>query len=378
MKNISQYDIAVIGAGIAGVSCARFLHNAGMKVLLIDKSAYPASGGSGAAGAFISPRIGKGGRLQSLTNQAFEFAVNFYSQNYPEYFHHTGILRIPKNEDDAQKFKIYETFNHKPYEIYTQKQLQSKGIDTDGDGFYFSQAGDCDAMKLCQAMVSDIDYRQMYVKKIIQSDDIWEIKSDSQSLKIPSIVLTTGYENALFDMRYMGVKGLWGSRGDYYSDNILSTTIHKDFTLSSSRDGIVKIGATHIKSPNPCMLCDGKPLKDLENKAKKLYPNLTLKLKRTLCGMRSTSRDHFPLVGNILDTKSMLQKYPALYRGAKVEFEYLNNIYILNGLGGRGFVFAPLMAKLLTLHITKNQALPPEIVPDRLFYKWVRRVKQGS
>ncbi len=372
---MSNFDIAVIGAGIAGVSTAWFLKNAGMKVLLIDKSAYPASGGSGAAGAFISPRIGKGGRLQELTNRAFGFAVDFYSYNFPEYFHHTGILRIPKNSDDAEKFKIYEQYNHKPYRIYDQDRLKSIGIEDQGPGFYFPQAGDCDAMRLCEAMVSNINYRQMTVKNIVKSNDIWEIVSDSESIKVPKIILATGYENRLFDMRYMGVKGLWGSRGDYYTDNNIPTTIHKDFTLSSDRDGIVKIGATHIKSPNPCILCDGKPLRGLEERAENLYPNLTIRLKRTLCGMRSTSRDHFPLVGPILDLESMLKKYPALYRGAKVEFEYLNGIYILNGLGGRGFVFAPLMAKYLTDHITEDKTLPPEIIPDRLFYKWVRRVK---
>ena len=374
---MSNYDIAIIGAGVAGATSAWFLQNAGMRVLLIDKSVYPASGGSGAAGAFISPRIGKGGKLQELTNTAFEFAINFYSTNYPQYFHPTGILRLPKSDDDTKKFKIYKQYNHTPYEIYNKDRLNSLGIKEHEIGFFFPQAGDCDAMRLCEAMVSDIDYEQMFVKKITKSGNLWEIFSDSRVLKVPAIVLASGYENTLFDMRYMGIKGLWGSRGDYYTESKIATTIHKDFTLSSYRDGYIKIGATHIKSPNPCMLCDGKPLKDLENKAKKLYPNLTLKLKRTLCGMRSTSKDHFPLVGPVLDIKSMLQKYPSLYKGAKAEFEYLDSIYILNGLGGRGFVFAPLMAKYLTDYITKAKILPPEIVPDRLFYKWVRRVKNS-
>ena len=374
---MSNYDIAVIGAGIAGVSTAWFLKSAGMRVLLIDKSAYPASGGSGAAGAFISPRIGKGGKLQELTNRAFEFAIDFYSKNYPQHFHHTGILRLPKSSDDAEKFKIYEQSNHTPYEIYDKDRLKSLGIDEHTLGFFFPQAGDCDAMRLCETMASEMDYRQMLVNNITKSGNLWEIFSDRDSIKLPAIVLATGYENTLFDMRYMGIKGLWGSRGDYYTESKIATTIHKDFTLSAYRDGYIKIGATHIKSPNPCMLCDGNPLKDLESKAKKLYPNLKIKLKRTLCGMRSTSRDHFPLVGEILDVNSMLQNYPSLYRGAKVEFEYLEGIYILNGLGGRGFVFAPYMAKLLTDYIIKSSILPDEINPDRLFYKWVRRVKNN-
>ena len=371
---MANYDIAIIGAGVAGVCSAWFLKEANIKVLLIDKSSYVASGGSGAAGAFISPKIGKGGSLQELTNRAFEFAVEFYSHYFFEYFHHTGVLRVAKDSDDAKKFDIYKEFNHKPYQEYDKDKLHSLGIDSTR-GFFFPQAGDCDAMRLCEAMAKGIDYKQMHVKSIKKYNNRWSILSDKESIEAKRVILATGYESNLFDMRYMGIKGLWGSRGDYYTNNKIDITIHKDFTLSSSRDGYIKIGATHIKSPNPCMLCSGKPLKSLEEKAKNLYPNLDIKLKRTLCGMRSTSRDHYPLVGPIINVESMLSKYPKLYKGAKVELEYLDNIYILNGLGGRGFVFAPLMAKILSEYITKNIQIPSHINPDRLFYKWVRRLK---
>jgi len=69
-REAGSFDIVVVGAGIAGLSAAYFLAKASLKPLLVDRSAGVATGGSGAAGAFISPRIGKGGALQSLTNEA--------------------------------------------------------------------------------------------------------------------------------------------------------------------------------------------------------------------------------------------------------------------------------------------------------------------
>ncbi|HFS82645.1 MAG TPA: FAD-dependent oxidoreductase, partial [Epsilonproteobacteria bacterium] len=53
------YDAIVIGAGIAGASAAYFLREKGDRVLVLDKQGI-ARGGSGAAGAFVSPKIGKG------------------------------------------------------------------------------------------------------------------------------------------------------------------------------------------------------------------------------------------------------------------------------------------------------------------------------
>ncbi len=59
-----------------------------------------------------------------------------------------------------------------------------------------------------------------------------------------------------------------------------------------------------------------------------------LELKETFCGMRSGSRDYFPVVGKVIDSEYMLSRYPKIKRGLKrFEFKYINNLYVLNGLG---------------------------------------------
>jgi tRNA 5-methylaminomethyl-2-thiouridine biosynthesis bifunctional protein len=175
----------------------------------------------------------------------------------------------------------------------------------------------------------------------------------------------------------MGVRGTWGSRGDYYSKLKLDVSMHKSISVSANIDGIIKLGATHNKAKNPCMACDGKPLKSLEEQASQMVDTSDFILKETFCGMRAGSKDYFPLVGGVIDVPYMLEKYPNILRGAKPELKHIDNLFICNGLGGRGFVFAPYMAKLLVRSIVEKKEIDKRVNPDRLFLKWCRKLNSN-
>jgi tRNA 5-methylaminomethyl-2-thiouridine biosynthesis bifunctional protein len=379
------YDTIIIGAGIAGCMAAYTLQAKGQKVLLVDRSAVPASGGSGAAGAFVSPKIGKGSPLQTLTNEAYEYAKDFYLKHFPKHFSQTGVIRIPKDAEDAEKFKLYEPFNSAKYGWVNKEELETLGIHNAQESFMFAEAGVCDAPAMCRAIWEQVPFEQFDVESLAlrqAQEPIWVLTNKSvdesftelvEVIEAKNIVLATGYQNTLFDMRYMGVRGTWGSRGDYYSKLKLDVSMHKSISVSANIDGIIKLGATHNKAKNPCMACDGKPLKSLEEQASQMVDMSDFVLKETFCGMRAGSKDYFPLVGRVIDTSYMLETYPAIVRGAKPEFKYIDNLYILNGVGGRGFVFAPLMAEMLAEHIVEGKVLDKRVNPDRLFLKWCRK-----
>ncbi len=367
---IQPYDTIIIGAGIAGCCSAYTLQQKGQKVLLLDRSGVAASGGSGAAGAFVSPKIGKGSSLQTLTNEAFHFAKDFYLKHFPKYFHQTGVIRIPKDKEDAGKFSTYETFNDSKYKWVNQEELLTLGIQNSEKSFMFEESGVCDAPEMCAAILEQVPHVQYDIKSLSFEDGVWKIGEYSSK----NIVLATGYQNELFDMRYMGVKGTWGSRGDYGSALDLEVSMHKSISVSANVKGIIKIGATHVKSKEPCIICDGKPLKGLFESATKMVDTSDFVLKETFCGMRSGSKDYFPLTGAVIDVPYMLENYPTIRRGAKPKLKYMDHLYVCNGLGGRGFVFAPLMAELLAEQIVEGKEMDVRVCPDRLFLKWCRKL----
>ncbi len=372
-----SYDTIVIGAGIAGCCAAFSLQQKGQNVLLVDRSRVAASGGSGAAGAFVSPKIGKGGPLQVLTNEAFSFAKDFYLRHFPSYFHQTGVIRIPKDAEDAEKFKLYEPFNTENYRTISPEELQPLGINNAQESFLFDEAGVCDAPELCNAIFHEIPFKQFDAESLEHDGQKWILLNrEHLMLSSKNVILATGHQNDLFDMRYMGVRGTWGSRGDYYSGLELNVSMHKSISVSANIGGIIKIGATHVKSKEPCMVCDGEPLKGLFRKASEMVDTSDFRLKETFCGMRSGSKDYVPLLGKVVNTAYMIEHHPKVLRGANPPLKHFENLYICNGVGGRGFVFAPLLAAWLAEYIVDGKEIDTRVNPDRLFLKWAR--KEGA
>lgn len=371
---MNNYDVIVIGAGVAGCSSAYFLHKKGLKVLVLDRDGIAKRGGSSAAGAFVSPKIGKGSTLQALTNEAFEFAKDFYLEHFSEHFQQTGVIRIPKDEVDANAFVEYAEYDTSVRQWVDEEALKALGIKRSKESLLFEEAGVCDAPKMCEALLKGIDYLDYEVKSLSYDDARWSVGDFVAS----KLILATGYENKFFDMRYMGVKGTWGTRGDYESSLELPVSMHKKISVSANLNGIVKIGATHEKEVHSCVACGDTPLKGLFSTASEMVDTSDFKLKETFCGMRAGSKDYFPLVGSVIDVNEMLQEQPKLVRGERLKSKpkEIENLYVCNGLGGRGFVFAPLMGKMLAEKIVEGTPIDKRVDPERLFLKWCRKSKE--
>ncbi len=370
------YDLAIVGAGVAGCTLAHFCRD--KNVILLDRASEPATGGSGAAGAFVSPKLGKGGELLKLTNLAFEIASKFYTENFPKYFDKSGIVRLPKDEKDEANFGLYQELVGG--KLLNENELKEFGIKNERVGLYFQDGGVCDAQGLCKALIKDVEFRQFEVKELKQEQGVWVLHSSSGEIFAKRVALATGHEGHEF-LKYMGIRHVWGSRGDFYSDADIKVCMHKTVSVSRNKDGIIKIGASHVKAKSAteaCQICDGEPLKQLIEKASEFAEILNLRLKETFCGMRSGSHDYFPLAGKVIDAEFMLQTYPQIKRGyKKAPIKYIDNLYVINGVGGRGFVFSPMLAQQLKALIFQGREVDSRINPDRLFLKWARKLGRG-
>lgn len=369
MKSI--YDVIVIGAGIAGISAAYWLNEAGQKVLILEKDGL-LSGASGAAGAFLSPRLGKGGELQQITNRAYLFALDFYKKNAPEGFYQKGLVRIPKDDKDAEQFEVYKKhfeFSYKWCEPKDFPFISSEYLKS--GAFFFEHSAFVDPMTVAKKLTTSIDVRFDYEAKPIYKDGFWHIGEFTTK----NIVLATGADNLPVETPYITIGGVWGERVDVKTSAKIPVTIHKKLSVSPNIDGIVRIGATHVRNDSRSEI---ERVNQLIQDAIELVPELKgCELVKIYSGHRSAVNDHFPIAGNLADANEAKNRFKPQYKNIKLESEelpYLSGCYIIGGFGGRGFVFGPLIGKMLADKILKNKSIDLTVSTDRYLVRYLKRL----
>ncbi|PLY11231.1 MAG: D-amino-acid oxidase [Arcobacter sp.] len=388
MKKTKDYDYVVIGAGIAGSCVSHFLKED--KVLLIDRFEDVAQFASGVAGGFLSPLLGKPNKFKELVTKSLSFAVDFYKSLDESLIVQKGVLRVPKDEDDRLKFDVYK------------KHFDFEWEEKEG-GFFFKIGSQVFSYELCKKLTLNVDKIFNYeVKHIKYKEGTWIINDE---IKTKNIILTTGSDIKLIDEEYINIRAVWRQRIDISTTTCIDFNYHKECSISTSYNKVtndlykVSIGATHhrfeSKLEKDFKAFENQSLSNLSNigYTNELYKKDTLellekanniktlndvKVLKTYFGARASSFDYFPIVGSLVDSKETLNMFPYLKNGTHVKSDRFirhDNLFILNGVGGRGFVLSPYLAKKLVDFIKKKDTLDDEITVDRLFKKWVRRNK---
>ena len=382
------YDYVIIGGGIAGSSTAHFLSKYSNSILLVDRNCDIAQGASGAAGAFLSPLLGKPNKFKDLVTSALKFSTTFYMDNISKEITNCGVVRIPKNNEDREKFESY-----KPYMDFEFKE--------EGEGYFFKIGSQVNPYEICKFLTDDIEklfnYEAEHIKK---EGDYWFINND---IKAKNLILTTGADTSLIEEKYFNIRAVWGQKIDIYTTTCINVNYHKECSLSKSKFDEkkekykVSIGATHHRFTCDLEVCnhciktsninkmfshsygentvnsDTEKLLKLANEIKTLNDVEVCDIK---IGARASSTDYFPMVGKLIDSKTTIENFPHLVNGSHVKNEMLsshNNLFVLNGVGGRGFVLSPYLAKKLVEHIVKNNNLEETISTHRLFKRWVKK-----
>ena len=381
-----QYDYVVVGAGIAGCSVCHFLKDE--KLLLIDRNDDVANGASGAAGAFLSPLLGKPNKFKDLVTKALNYSVGFFHENTPTSITQCGVVRLPKDDEDINKFKAYEEYFDFEYEA-------KEG------GYFFKIGSQVVPSEVCQVLTQGIEKRFNYeVKSLEKKGEFWLINGE---IETKHLILATGADTSLIEERYFNIRAVWGQKIDVLTKTEVPYNYHKACSVSVSKPrenkNLVSIGATHHRftcDKDVCNYCiqaaninqltsksydDGmvnQDTKALLEKANDIIKLDDVEVVDIKVGARSSSVDYFPMVGSLIDSKETMTAFPYLVKGTHVpsnRFNRYENLYVLNGVGGRGFVLSPYLAKNLVDSIKKQNPLEEEIVVDRLFKRWVRKQK---
>lgn len=394
MSKYIEYDYVVIGAGIAGCSTSYLLSKYSDSILLIDKNEKIAFGASGAAGAFLSPLLGKPNEFKDLITKSLKFSTQFYKELENDLLTNCGVCRIPKNEEDRDKFDSY-----KPYMDFEYEEM--------GDGYFFPIGSQVNPSDICEFLTKDIKTQLNFnIKKLEQTDENAWILNDE--IKAKNLILTTGADTKLIKEKYFNIRAVWGQKIDISTTTCTEINYHKDCSVSKAvkleenNPYKVSIGATHHRfdcDKDICNYCvevaninktcsncytsdithkDSRKLIALANDIVKLDDVEVIDVK---IGPRASSVDYFPMLGNLVDSKKSFEKFPHLINGTHIKndmLEMIENLFVINGVGGRGFVLSPYLANELVENIVHNKKIDENITTHRLFKRWAKKLKQKN
>lgn len=372
-----MFDVVIIGAGISGSASAYFLTRSGLKVALMDKEEI-AAGGSGAAGAFISPKISKGGPLKALIEEAYLYALDFYNDSFPEHITNASQLHIAKYSDDNAKVAHFR--EHTKIEVGRMPQKSRLILSDYAKSFesvFIKKSGIIDAQKMCRALAAKATFFKEEVKFVTETGQGWQ----AGSVAAKKVILATGAYIPVVNEPYISLRAIWGHRIDIRTSTPIPHIIHHQVSLSpSTKEGLAAIGATHDvhyhpqKTQMPYDVEAGR--KELIQKATESVMLADIEVLNDFTGLRSGSNDYLPLLGRVADAKKSLEKYPELLKGAKIARELLNyhhDLYMINGTGGYGFVLGPYLAEQLSRHIVNAEPLDDQLDPTRFLFRWAKR-----
>jgi tRNA 5-methylaminomethyl-2-thiouridine biosynthesis bifunctional protein len=362
-----MYDVAIIGAGINGCAVANELRDEKKQVAIFDKGGI-ASGGSGAAGAFISPKFSKAGELKELLHDAFVYSMDFYKKHFGHILTQAQLVHLAQTSEDAEALRVYKE----------RTNLELLEVEGESREYVSINAGLVDAKRMCEAMAKSAELIKEEVTSLVYDDGIWII---NESYAAKEVVLATGAYTPIIQEPYIKLRGVWGHRIDVQTTTTNPYSIHQYVSISPSSDGVLAIGATHNVHYHPQT---SQEVYNIEEGRQELLEKaaLTMKLENVevtndYMGLRSGSFDYMPIVGSLVLSKETLTNTNIHFKVKNAdysEYSYYPNLYMINGSGGYGFVLAPYLAKILKEHIVSNKEISDRLVPARFFARWAKKL----
>jgi len=348
------YDFLIVGAGVAGCVLALKLQNLNQKVLLLDKKGV-LEGGSGAAGAFLSPKLGKNYPLDNLINHSLKLSIDYFLTNYPECIVKKGVLMLPKkSKGGEEKLDEYLPFVKTNYKKIDSGTLLKEKI----EGLFFEDGAIIDVKRFKNKVLENIEFMK------------GEYGKDELHIESKNVVFCTGCET---NPPYLNITPVYGYRFELAAKKEIPFNINGEFSVSATRgEGSFALGATHYRSKEEFMVSNGS---SLLKKAREML-DFDFEVIESLSGARATSVDHFPVLGGVVDierAKKLDNRYLHSKRWDDSKLEFEKGGFVLNGLGARGFVYAPYCVDVLIEYMLCAKPIPRELDATRLLFRHFRK-----
>jgi tRNA 5-methylaminomethyl-2-thiouridine biosynthesis bifunctional protein len=344
--------VAVIGAGVAGAAMARALMDLGVLPVVIEAD-QPGAGASGFPAALVTPRLDAGDAgIAGLAAQALARAAALYDAT-PDAITARGVLQLEGGERDAGRFAKVAA-----QPIWADGEMQRLEASETGEAIGEPSSTGALAMAGARAIqpnaVLDAWLPAPTVRIRIDAlepvADGWRLQgSHGQVVNADAVVIAAGWGAAALAPGFH----LAPVRGQAeWVEGRPGPAVAWGGYVAPAPDGWL-FGATHDRGRTDAAPDADSAARNAQNLAERL-PTLAAHMADTptvsRAAIRATTRDRLPIAGAVPGSPGL---------------------YILSGLGSRGFTFAPLLAEhVAALILDAPSPLPADaagrVSPDRL------------
>lgn len=381
----------IIGAGIAGCSTARALALRGYRVTVVDRHGAPAQAGSGNRQAVVYPKLSlRDEQLPQINLASLLYASRYYRSHWQaQRGQQCGVLVLAEAEQAGEFAAIAARYQPAQWiqRLSRTELRQVSGLALHSDsGLWFEQLGWLQPQAVCTALLDHplitLSHAEVSRCQFDHSSAQWQLFSDSGApiAAAQQLVLASGIDSNLFSQTaQLPFKPIRGQVTHLHRQQLrdeLNCVICAEGYVAPAQQQLLTLGASYRRDCSNTELSSAEhrhnlaQLSDCDAGLQQWLADIDPQHLPGRANFRATTPDYLPLVGAVPDVQAMCQRYAFLTRDAKqvkpLEGAYHPQLFMLAGLGSRGFSYAPLMSELLAAIMTGEVAPLPSALCQAL------------
>lgn len=344
---MEKQNFLIVGAGVAGISLAKYLADQGHSVTLSDNGKNRSSAvAAGMINPIVFRRMTKSWRVDELLPYAEQFYTSFGKECGNDFFHPITIRRVFSSE---QEKKFWLDKQHLPeFTDYltpvTEEDLTFNGCHNPFGTGRVKKAAYVSTTVFLTSTKKWFSEHHALLNEAFSYSDLDPVLMTYKGKKYDDVIFCEGVEvihNPWFrDIPVNHTKGetLTIKSADIPEDESLN---RKCFLLPIG-EHTFRVGATYAWDTYESVVTE-EARKELEEKLA-ILTDAPYEVTGQNAGIRPTTMDRRPLIGT---------------------HETFSGLHVLNGLGTKGYLIAPLIAKEFGEYLLKGKSLHPEVDLNR-------------
>jgi tRNA 5-methylaminomethyl-2-thiouridine biosynthesis bifunctional protein len=359
---LPRTEALVIGAGLAGTSCAAQLVSRGWQVQIIERLGAPAQEASGNPAGLVMPAFSLDWNPATrLTVSAFVYAIQWLNaltrSANPPMWQQSGVLQLARDHDHLERQRrIIEAFalpDDLVHLVSVEEGAALCGRAVAGPGWWLRSSGWADPAAVCRENLvaggDGVSCRfDSSAGQLRRVGDDWEVLDASGALlgRAPILILANAHAaRATLGCESLALTPIRGqvSLVPEPSGPPLTAPVCREGFIAPAAHGVYCLGASYDSVGDDAAPRESDHVANLE-RLERLLPGfgtgLDPAMLRGRVGFRTVTHDRLPLVGMLRPSDGQ-------------------GLFACLGLASRGLTWAPLLGEIVACQVT-GEPLPIE------------------